>query len=447
GWTALPQQQGYDLNRSWEVVPGAVMPFYITSAGMYQRENVKRIVVTAPGKPRDTWLYANLAQNAAAVVYNNQSSGVTNGSVVIVSPAWLNEVDQQAGSVQGNELYWNGSAWEYGGNSVGPKLNHSLSTFEVLDYFLDSFFDTAQWPALSSVTLVGHSMGGQMVQRYATLKKQKQYDDNVYYFIGDPGSYTWLSKDRPYPNATCDAQAQQYHYGLYGNQTKVIKYARKDVVANTTYIVQRFLSRKIHMAYGLLDNGAGDTHCQAREQGGNHLDRGSQFVLSLANLTGTKTLPPTHSVSFLGNISHQDYAVYSSNSSLQFLFVNEFGNRYPDIVPYNPGEAMNGTKAVPPKRPYDTHNNRLLAWSLFGGSIAFVVCVFSILPFIFTDNWNEEDYKRDIARLAQVAQYPTGFSSFAKGVSKKHEPQFSDNSIGSRRGLLDHNTSQHNLIY
>jgi hypothetical protein len=48
GWEELPDVQGFDLNRTWEVVPGAVMPFY--SLSNLDPTAVKRAVITWPGK-------------------------------------------------------------------------------------------------------------------------------------------------------------------------------------------------------------------------------------------------------------------------------------------------------------------------------------------------------------------------------------------------------------
>jgi S-formylglutathione hydrolase FrmB len=36
-------------------------------------------------------------------------------------------------------------------------------------------------------SIAGHSMGGQASHRYAILKKMKSYDDNISYWVGNPG--------------------------------------------------------------------------------------------------------------------------------------------------------------------------------------------------------------------------------------------------------------------
>ena len=73
----------------------------------------------------------------------------------------------------------------------------------------------------------------------------------------------------------------EWHYGLHGNASKITKYAREDVVKDVDFVVNRFRQRKVHYAFGLLDNGVGDTHCEAGTQGTTHLSRGAEFVKML----------------------------------------------------------------------------------------------------------------------------------------------------------------------
>lgn len=65
-------------------------------------------------------------------------------------------------------------------------------------------------------------------------------------------SWSFLSSDRPYHNASCTDTFDTWRYGLGQNTTKIVKYARKDVEVDKNAIVQRYLARKVHMALGLL---------------------------------------------------------------------------------------------------------------------------------------------------------------------------------------------------
>lgn len=190
--------------------------------------------------------------------------------------------------------------------------------------------------------------------------------------------------------------------------TKVSKYARKDVQANKAAVVNRYLARKIHMALGLLDNGAGDTHCEARDQGGSHLDRGSQYVLHLANVNNGN-FPSSQTVDFIGNTSHQDFAMISANESIYWLFVNDYNTRYPDITPSNPGDKTPNATHVPKPKSYATHGNEALASGLLGGSLLLIILIFSIAPFLFRANFDEDAFNASVARAGKALGAPKPF--------------------------------------
>lgn len=44
----IPNLEGFYTNRTWEVVPGAIMPFYIKSG--IEASAIKRALITWPGK-------------------------------------------------------------------------------------------------------------------------------------------------------------------------------------------------------------------------------------------------------------------------------------------------------------------------------------------------------------------------------------------------------------
>jgi hypothetical protein len=120
--------------------------------------------------------------------------------------------------------------------------------------------------------------------------------------------------------------------------------------------------------------------------------------LHLANVNGGP-FPASQTVDFIGNTSHQDFAMMSANVSLNWLFVNDYNQRYPDINASNPGDTYrhHAPTANPHQTPtehakaYATHGNVLLATSLLSGSIFLVILVFTALPILFTPNWSEDE--------------------------------------------------------
>ena len=198
--------------------------------------------------------------------------GLTNSTVGIVAPAFLNTDDLAAGACKSTYLCFLKALWQEGGTSHNPPMQSTVTSFAALDAILDQLFDKSQYPALNQVVVAGHSLGGQGVQRYAVMKKTKAYDANVRYWIGNPGSWVWLSSNRPYPNANATAATtyDTWPYGIHQNTSKITKYARADAVKdNGTELVARFQSRQVTYALALFDLGSGDTHGQAAWQGAN----------------------------------------------------------------------------------------------------------------------------------------------------------------------------------
>ncbi|SPO48597.1 uncharacterized protein PSANT_06288 [Moesziomyces antarcticus] len=409
GWQELPDTPGFTLNRTFSVHnvfknESGVMPFYISTVA--DPTKVLRAIVVWPGKPRDIWKYANLMLNARNVAVTNfNQQGVTNDSFVIIAPAMLNQLDLQAGAARPNEIVFHGSSWQRGAPSRNPPMKHAVTSYAAVDQIIDDLFNRTSYPNLNQIVVAGHSMGGQATQRYALMKKTKVYDNNVRFWIGNPGSWAWLTDARPYSNASCAAgnEYDTWPYGLNGNQTKLTSYARKDVIANKTYVIDRFLNRQVSYALALLDIGAGDTHCQALWQGGNHLDRGSQFVLQYQNASSSYfngKFPPRHTLDYIANVSHQDYAMYSTNMSLQRLFYDGLMVRNADVAnTTNPGDKKNSTRPKGAKA-FATPAHEKVAIGLLAGSLGLLFIVFTALPIIFTADhvkdvdmsWDSQSY-------------------------------------------------------
>jgi len=211
GWLFLPEVEGLTLNRSLVIRENAIQPFYVTSG--YDPTLIKRAVITWPGKvrrteldaihrietfpansfifssqPRDSWKYANLLGNALRVATNGNhsdiASQVNSEEVIVIGPAWLNNIDSEAGASRDNELIFHGSQWQSGGRARSPRLENNIYSYDVMDFFIDMLFDKNQFPALNQVTIAGHSMGGQAVERFALLGHSRPYDDNIRYWVG-----------------------------------------------------------------------------------------------------------------------------------------------------------------------------------------------------------------------------------------------------------------------
>lgn len=396
---------GLQINKPDNVVTGAdraVQPLWLSYPANYT--NVKRAVIVWPGKPRDSWKYATLMASALTYAYSNdtyKSRGITDGTVLIVAPVVLNQYDKDGGGANGSDNQWavyRGSNWQMGGSTQLPNMTHKVSMYRSMDLTINWLMNKTEFPSLNKVVVAGHSMGGQATARYAYMKKTKKYDDNLRYWIGNPGSWMWLTKSTD-PNgrptdqsnwSNCTDKVDKWPYGVY-NFTNM-SYG-KDAQQNVTMAIERFRSRRIHYAFGLLDNGAGDGHCQAMAQGFNHLHRGANFVKMLSELPGG--FPENHTVTYQAGISHQDYPMMATFESMDFIFgdsPDEVNKRYPDRTSghkHHNGSHTGDDEGL----AEDPHSKvyRIVAWVLIVAFVVVTAIIYGVFSQVFTERSNKWD--------------------------------------------------------
>lgn len=316
-----PETKGFVLKTDLDICGDnstrVIQPYYVTAD--FAKQDIKRAIVILPGLPRDAWKWATLLKNVYKWVYTNQLYRVKKGDTLILAPLPLNEHDQAAGGAGDPSANWavyRKSTWQMAGKVHYPNTLKTFTFFDAMDKVLELLHNKSNFPHLKSVVVAGHSLGGQAVMRYALLKKKADFDNDTRYWIGNPGSWTWLTKERPTKWAHCPNEYDKWPYGVLDEQSLPL-YAQEQHVQASEF-VQRFRSRRVHIALGLNDNGSGDQHCGSMYQGANHLDRGSHFIEMLNSQEGG--IPAKFSVSYEPGISHQDYPMLAAERSIRFFF-------------------------------------------------------------------------------------------------------------------------------
>lgn len=101
---------------------------------------------------------------------------VTYDDVLVAAPIWLGASDVKAGAGQSSDVYFGDSSWSTGSNSQGPG-SLKISTFQVMDDIISHFADQSKYPALTSIFVVGHSLGASFAQRYAMARNYNASTD------------------------------------------------------------------------------------------------------------------------------------------------------------------------------------------------------------------------------------------------------------------------------
>jgi pimeloyl-ACP methyl ester carboxylesterase len=154
------------------------------------------IVVHGAGRDAD-----NYFRNALAAAF---LAGALENTVVI-APRMASTAASCHDKIAPNEISWNCNTWRSGGPSVS---NPQVTSFDFIDEVLRKVARKEVFPNLKQIVVIGHSAGGQVVNRYEmTNKVHDKLGVPVSYVVANPSSYAWPDSTRP----TAAAYSVQAH--------------------------------------------------------------------------------------------------------------------------------------------------------------------------------------------------------------------------------------------
>ena len=118
-------------------------------------------------------------------------ANVPKDAVLIIAPQFLNQYDSATNGDGTKALYWNGIDWIFSEKA----LNGTVSSYGAVDRIVALLSDRKRFPALQRITIVGHSAGGQFVQRYAMVGRATDELSHtgldLRYIVANPSSYVY----------------------------------------------------------------------------------------------------------------------------------------------------------------------------------------------------------------------------------------------------------------
>ncbi|GAK62057.1 carbohydrate-binding wsc protein [Moesziomyces antarcticus] len=339
---------------------------YITTG--YNATKIQRAVIMLHGLGRDAWSYFDqthvaLLNATSRKERTTHQSRLRADEVVIMAPIFLNQDDPGCYPVDANKqpnstaLVWNDSDWAEGADSIYPSTVNDaqgipfaapgVSSFEALDMAVGRFANKTLFPNLNTIIVAGHSLGAQMVQRYALIGAVPSGTVPVHFVVANPGSYAYLTEWRPRPYDKCADTFNDWKFGLNAYSQSYLSDFITDSLDTTNdveSVVQRYRRRVVSYLFGLADHGKGDTRCEARAQGTTHLGRGRNFVKHLTDMDGG--FPAAHTVNYIPNVSHDGLGMFTSQAGLERLFfINLNGTETPTAVGDDDQSAANWQQA------------------------------------------------------------------------------------------------------
>ena len=156
--------------------------------------NLERAVIVVHGTNRDADRYYTDLVAAA------EKAGAIE-KTLLISPYFRGKDRGCDDKVAAGELYFTCNGWKYGDSAVNAK---DIYSFTVTDRLVRMLADRAKFPKLRAVVVVGHSAGGQFLQRYAAgTRIDTQVRVRVRFVVMNPSSYMYLDAKRLPKGATC----------------------------------------------------------------------------------------------------------------------------------------------------------------------------------------------------------------------------------------------------
>jgi pimeloyl-ACP methyl ester carboxylesterase len=243
------------------------------------------------------------------------ATSVGANDAVIVAPHFLIEEDER----RDHDAYWTDSgetSWKDGGGAVAPP---GLSSFTVMDQILTMLANKDQFPLLTSITLIGHSAGGQFIQRYAAGGRAPcaLADVTIRYVVANPSSYLYLNSYRPVegdPRKVCP-EYNNYKYGL----EKRNKYFNP---LSDAQIRRQYIGRRVIYMLGDADVNRDDNleiNCAANVQGKNRFQRGCFYY----SFIQTYFPSAAHDMVVVPGVGHDHDAMFNSTQGKSTIFGNQ----------------------------------------------------------------------------------------------------------------------------
>jgi len=310
---------------------GAVqrIPICLTSSmNSEETMQIQRAVIVIHGANRTAVSYYDSVVDAAV------SAGASLKTTLILAPQFLIPEDIQqhaAGESWSDVLYWSYGGWKRGDLSLASPLPRSVqaSSFSVMDLLLNTLADPMKFPALETVVVIGHSAGGQFVQRYAAGGRGQQdlaeQGISIQFAAANPSTYLYLDNRRftggsgnlfSVPQSLDCPGYNDYKYGL-DNLNNYLAETGAEAI-HTAYP-----ERHITYLLGEEDNDPEadllDTGCEATLQGANRLERGLIFYEYLQNTYG-ETIRETQQVAVIPGVGHSSSGIFHSIAAVQLMF-------------------------------------------------------------------------------------------------------------------------------
>ncbi|KAM0716672.1 hypothetical protein Q7P37_008117 [Cladosporium fusiforme] len=346
-------------------------------------ENVKRGIIVIHGLLRDPWNYENDMLNALKKA-TSKNSEISRDTVSVMAPYFPNGADRNRGypwtdglapgkGSTSDALVWPGSKWSAGADNQYPRAHRHVSSFAVLDQLIQYYDNKTEFPNLNQIVLVGHSLGGQMLQRYAAVADEQKTSAKVVLWVGNPDSYVWLNSYRPLYRPDCP-EYNDWREGLANYEDYGMSYGSELVKQGEQAVIHNFQKHNIAYARALQDQGDHSSSCGSNTTGQNRNERFFNFIDWFRPSCDDPKNGPCQTVDLI-NTSHNNGYMFNSAAGQARIFTDNWSGDGSMAYDYGYPRAQAGDDPYPnPSKTATPYKNVIPSNWIYAGGMKFQGC-------------------------------------------------------------------------
>lgn len=303
------------------------IPYYRNFTLGANVSSVYHAVIVIHGTMRNANDYYNYMLDAA---FKGRS---LNTAHLIMAPQFLVENDMSAHNLDSDVLFWTSAGWKRGDKSLSTPnfpVPEKMSSFAVIDSILLRLVQ--KYSNLDTIIVVGHSAGGQFVQRFAAGSPLDSVITNEHgialrYITSNPSSYVYLNGERrvqgtidqfdiPPAQQTIFIAYNDYKYGLENLNSYMGSVGEEQ-------IRRQYKNRNVIYLLGQDDNNPDDpsmdTSGPAMFQGYHRLERGIIYFNYLKYFYNDE-ISDKHIRVIVPSVAHDGYGMFNSKCGVKYIF-------------------------------------------------------------------------------------------------------------------------------
>jgi pimeloyl-ACP methyl ester carboxylesterase len=234
------------------------------------------------------------------------------GRTLLIAPQFVEQSDLKGQHVPAATLRWS-DQWPGGAAATAPA---PISTYAVFDAIVARLADRSLFPLLRQVVIIGHSAGGQIVQRYAVVGKGPdlvaEHGLGVHIVVANPSSYLYFDRWRPVRERNCP-DVDHWRYGFVG--------APPYVQGSAAALEHRYVGRDVTYLLGTADTDAHewdlDKSCGGEAQGPFRFARGKAYIGYIHSRHSAGT---SQDYAYVGGVGHDNLKMFTSACGIAVVF-------------------------------------------------------------------------------------------------------------------------------